>query len=87
MRKSNKMLLFVGGFTLLSASVVALGMKMKENFDMTKFEKKEELKGFENLETINEEPPKDFKPKKESKLEFNCNSNAEEAGEKMCQLY
>jgi|TARA_B100001971_G_scaffold178704_1_gene173734 hypothetical protein len=87
MRKSNKMLLFVGGFTLLSASVVALGMKMKEKFDMTKFEKKEELKGFENLETINEEPPKDFKPKKESKLEFNCNSNAEEAGEKMCQLY
>jgi len=81
------MLLFVGGFTLLSASVVALGMKMKEKFDMTKFEKKEELKGFENLETINEEPPKDFKPKKESKLEFNCNSNAEEAGEKMCQLY
>ena len=87
MRKSNKMLLFVGGFTLLSASVVALGMKMKEKFDMTKFEKKEELKGFENLEIINEEPPKDFKPKKESKLEFNCNSNAEEAGEKMCQLY
>ena len=86
MRKSNKMLLFAfGGFTLLSASV-ALGMKMKEKFDMSKFEKKEELKGFENLKTINEEPPKDFKPKKESKLEFNCNSNAE-AGEKMCQLY
>ena len=86
MRKFNKMLLAFGGFTLLSASI-ALGMKMKEKFDMTKFEKKEELKGFENLEIINEEPPKDFKPKKESKLEFNCNSNAEESGEKMCQLY
>tara|TARA_B110001454_G_scaffold217474_1_gene242905 strand:- start:4232 stop:4504 length:273 start_codon:yes stop_codon:yes gene_type:complete len=90
MKGNSKIIILftLGGLTLLSAASIAIGMKMKEKFDMTKFEKKEEeLKGFENLETINEEPPKDFKPKKESKLEFNCNSNAEEAGEKMCQLY
>ena len=60
---------------------------MKEKFEMRKNEKEEELKGFENLETINAKPDNEFEPKKKSELEFNCNSNAEEAGEKMCQLY
>ena len=57
-------------------------MKKKLNI-----EKEEELKSYENLKIINEKIDNDFQPKKESKLEFNCNSNAEEAGEKMCQLY
>lgn len=82
---SKKILLFVlGGLTLLSATSIVLGIKMKKKLNI---EKEEELKSYENLKIINEKIDNDFQPKKESKLEFNCNSNAEEAGEKMCQLY
>jgi hypothetical protein len=85
MKQNYKNYIYIAmGIIVLSGSC-GLGYLMKENFEKRKNELKE-LRGYENLETINEEPPKDFKPKKESKLEVQCDSNAE-AGEKSCHIY
>jgi len=85
MKQNYKNLIYITiGIVVLSGSC-CLGYFMKENFEKRKNEKKE-LRGYENLETINEEPPKDFKPKKESKLEVQCDSNAED-GERSCHIY
>jgi len=85
MKQNYKNYIYIAlGIIVLSGSC-GLGFLMKENFEKKKKELKE-LKGYENLETINEEAPKDFKPKKESNLKLNCDSNGE-AGEKSCQIF
>jgi|ETNmetMinimDraft_8_1059916.scaffolds.fasta_scaffold147162_1 hypothetical protein len=68
------------GLVLVTGSCF-LGYKAKEDFDQKKKEVTE-LQGFENLAIINEEPAKEFKPKKVSKLNVQCNSNS-----KSCHLY
>lgn len=85
MKQNYKNLIYITmGIIVLSGSC-CLGYLMKENFENKKTEKKE-LMGYENLETINEEAQKNFKPKKESKLEVQCDSNAED-GERSCHLF
>jgi len=85
MKQNYKNYIYIAmGIIVLSGSC-GLGYLMKENFEKKKKELTE-LKGYENLVTIHEEPPKDFKPIKESKLEVQCDSNAE-TGEKSCHIY
>jgi hypothetical protein len=85
MKQNYKNMAYVAFGLILISGCCALGYKVKEDFEQKKKELSE-LKGYENLETINEESDNKFKPKKESKLEIQCNSNAED-GEKSCHLY
>jgi len=59
-----------------------LGFCIKEDFENKKKELTE-LKGFENLKIILEEPDSDFKPKKTSDFKAQCNSNHKDS----CVLY
>jgi hypothetical protein len=77
----KNMFYIVIGVIVLSGSC-CVGFFIKEDFENRKKELTE-LKGFENLKIIQEEPDKKFKPKKTSKLQTQCNSN----DLKSCILY